>query len=103
MAKTVNSAFKKFNLDIVNLKPDRTTKAISSRDWLWGKLNALESTENLDFPYKYEDKHIKFGSFARRTKIRELDDIDIMFCFHCDDFIHSRGRCNATSVKHNRI
>ena len=80
MAQTVNSAFNQFNLDSVNLNTDRTTKANSSRDWLWGQLNTLDSKEDLDFPFKYQDKHIKFGSFARKTKIRELDDIDIMFC-----------------------
>lgn len=80
MAQTVDSAFNEFNRDSVNLNPDRTTKAISSRDWLWGQLNTLDSKDDLDFPFKYQDKHIKFGSFARKTKIRELDDIDIMFC-----------------------
>ncbi|MFN2423862.1 MAG: hypothetical protein ABR572_08815, partial [Cryomorphaceae bacterium] len=33
-----------------------------------------------DFPNDYPDKHIKFGSFARNTKIRPLDDIDLMYC-----------------------
>lgn len=81
MAKTVNTAFSEFNKNVVNLNPDRTAKAKSSRDWLWKQLNALDSKENLYFPFKYQNKHIKFGSFARKTKIRELDDIDIMFCF----------------------
>ncbi|MCT3922661.1 nucleotidyltransferase [Elizabethkingia anophelis] len=81
MAKTVGIAFSEFNKETVNLNPDRTSKANSSRDWLWGQLNTLDSKDNLDFPFKYQDKHIKFGSFARKTKIRELDDIDIMFCF----------------------
>jgi hypothetical protein len=81
MAKTVDIAFKEFNKETVNLNPDRTSKANSSRDWLWGQLNSLDSKEYLDFPFKYQDRHIKFGSFARKTKIRELDDIDIMFCF----------------------
>lgn len=80
MAKTVDTAFSEFNTETVNLNPERTTKANSSRDWLWGQLNSLDGKENLDFPLKYEDKHIKYGSFARKTKIRELDDIDIMFC-----------------------
>lgn len=80
MATSVNSAFSEFNKDSVNLDPDRTSKANSSRDWLWGQLNKLDAKEDLNFPFKYEDKHIKFGSFARKTKIRELDDIDLMFC-----------------------
>lgn len=91
MAKTVNSAFQQFNSDIVNLNPDRTTKAKSSRDWLWRQLNALDTKEELEFPFKYEDKHIKFGSFARRTKIRELDDIDIMFCLTADGATYIRA------------
>ena len=28
----------------------------------------------------FPDKHLKYGSFARRTKIRPLDDIDLMLC-----------------------
>lgn len=80
MAQTVNTAFSEFNSNIVNLHPDRTAKAISSRDWLWGQLNNLDSKDDLNFPFKYADKHIEYGSFARKTKIRELDDVDIMFC-----------------------
>jgi hypothetical protein len=80
MAQTINSAFNDFNANSVNLNPDRTTRAISSRDWLWGQLNILDGKDDLDFPFKYSEKHIKYGSFARKTKIRELDDVDIMFC-----------------------
>lgn len=32
------------------------------------------------FPSFYRDKDIYFGSFARKTKKRELDGIDIMIC-----------------------
>jgi len=80
MATTVDTAFNEFNKETVNLNTDSTTKANLSRDWLWGQLNSLDGKDNLDFPFKYVEKHIKYGSFARKTKIRELDDIDIMFC-----------------------
>lgn len=91
MATTVNQAFNDFNRDSVNLDPNRTTKAISSRDWLWGQLNTLDSKVGLDFPFKYQDMHIGFGSFARKTKIRELDDIDIMFCFNANGATYLRS------------
>ncbi|AZB30704.1 SMODS domain-containing nucleotidyltransferase [Chryseobacterium balustinum] len=91
MAKTVDKAFSEFNTETVNLNPDRTSKAKSSRDWLWGQLNALDSKEGLEFPFKNHYKHIKFGSFARKTKIRELDDIDIMFCFTANDATYSQS------------
>lgn len=84
MANTVNTTFNGFNKDIVNLDPDRTEKANSSSDWLYGQLNNLEVKVDLDFPFRYQEKHIKYGSFARKTKIRELDDVDIMFCLTAD-------------------
>lgn len=94
MATTVNSAFNEFNQDFVNLIPDRTNKAISSRDWLLTQLNKFESKEYLNFPLKYEDRHIKFGSFARKTKIRELNDIDLMFCLTANGATYTL--CNST-------
>ncbi|WP_090984146.1 SMODS domain-containing nucleotidyltransferase [Pedobacter suwonensis] len=80
MAQTVNTAFNEFNTNIVNLDPNRTDRANSSRDWLWEQLNKLDDKDDLDFPFKYKERHIKYGSFARKTKIRELDDVDVMFC-----------------------
>jgi hypothetical protein len=84
MATSVNNAFNEFNTNTVNLDPTRTNKANSSRDWLFSQLNNLDGKEDLNFPYKYEEKNIKYGSFARKTKIRELDDVDIMFCLTGD-------------------
>lgn len=73
LAKTVISAFNEFQKDLINLSPQRARSARSSRDWLVDKINGFT-----DFFPLYKDKHISFGSFARRTKIRPLDDIDIM-------------------------
>jgi len=69
----VTAAFNKFQKDLVNLDPERTKNARVSRDWLLSKINGFTGF----FPL-YTEKHIYFGSFARRTKIRPLDDIDIM-------------------------
>lgn len=91
MANTVNTAFNEFNKDIVNLDSERTIKANSSRDWLFIQLNNLDSKEDLDFPIKYQEKHIKYGSFARKTKIRELDDVDIMFCLNANGATYSKN------------
>jgi len=90
MAKTVNSSFNEFNKDVVNLDSERTNIANSSRDWLYVQLNKLDEKENLDFPFRYEGKHIKYGSFARKTKIRKLDDIDIMFCLLANGATYSK-------------
>jgi len=81
MPKTVNAAFNKFHTDIVNLDSGRTRLARSSRDWLINQLNKFP-TKIIDFPTLYESMHIKFGSFARNTKIKPLDDIDLFLTFN---------------------
>ena len=68
----------------VNLDPEVTKKARSSRDFLYDQLKCLpDKTEN--FPKLYSGKEIyNYGSFSRRTKIRPLDDIDFMLILTAD-------------------
>ena len=82
MTSTVNNAFAEFMKNIVNLDPDITSKARKSRDNLIDNINSF--SDNDDFFSIYQDKNLKFGSFARRTKIRELDDIDLMICLSAE-------------------
>ncbi|MDZ7320110.1 nucleotidyltransferase [Kosakonia sacchari] len=77
MATTVITAFNEFMKDTVNLRKADTDDARASRDWLIGKISDFENDGK--FPVNYPGIHIAFGSFARRTKIRPLDDIDLMF------------------------
>ncbi|QDP86739.1 nucleotidyltransferase (plasmid) [Chryseobacterium sp. SNU WT5] len=91
MATTVISSFTEFHLDKVNIASDRSTKAKSSRDWLWGKLNKLDEDAELKFPFHFEEKNLNYGSFVRKTKIRELDDIDIMFCLKGNGAYYSKN------------
>ncbi len=77
MATTVIQAFNEFLKDIVNLDSDISKTARSSRDWLLGQISNFNDKDNT-FPQLYSDINIHFGSFARKTKIRELDDIDLM-------------------------
>jgi hypothetical protein len=90
MALTVDSAFLEFNKDIVNLDSEKTKKARNSRDWLIKQLNSLPSKLD-DFPILYEARHIKFGSFARNTKIRPLDDIDLLLVFNASGGTHNES------------
>lgn len=78
MATTVNNAFEEFMRDVVNLEADKTSTARKSRDNLIDNINGFSGES--DFFKIYESKNLKFGSFARKTKIRELDDIDLMLC-----------------------
>jgi hypothetical protein len=77
MASNVIAAFEEFLRDRVNLAPSASKGARTSRDWLLAQIGALPLS-NGDFPPLYPDVNIHYGSFARRTKIRELDDVDLI-------------------------
>lgn len=78
---SVDQAFSKFMKELVNLAPSTSENARSSQAWLLGIIQNFEDYYN-DFPESVEDYHIAYGSFARKTKIRDLDDIDLMIGLH---------------------
>lgn len=78
MASTVNRAFSEFLNNTVNLESGQNEVARNSRDNLIK--NIIGFSDENDFFNVYPEQCLKFGSFARRTKIRPLDDIDIMIC-----------------------
>jgi hypothetical protein len=73
---TVWGAFDQFRKQTVDLDADETKRARSSRDHLFDQIKKL-AANNSYFP-KLGGSHIPFGSFARNTKVRPLDDIDIL-------------------------
>lgn len=83
MAKTVIEAFESFLKEKVNLDKDDSKKAKSSRDWLIGQIHNFPENDE-KFPNLYSEKDIFYGSFSRKTKIRPLDDIDLMICMSAD-------------------
>ena len=76
MPRTVQAAFDVFRADTVDLDPSQTEVARKSRDYLLTQLRELSGFQP-SFP-KFTGGRELFGSFARNTKIRPLDDIDIM-------------------------
>jgi len=82
MATTVNGAFSEFMRDFVNLDPDIVSSARDSRDNLLDNIDEFDNKDgffNLHKPF-----NVHFGSFARKTKCRELDDIDLMIGISAD-------------------
>lgn len=77
MAKTVDAAIDQLLRDFINLNGEDVKAARASRDWLLGQISGW-SEQDADFPELYPGINQHYGSFARRTKIRELDDIDLM-------------------------
>lgn len=76
MATTVNNAFSEFMKDTINLDPDIVSAARKSRDNLLANISEFDNKD--DFFDLYDGYNVHFGSFARKTKCRELDDIDLM-------------------------
>lgn len=87
MARTVNEAFDFFMANYVNLDSDQTKIARSSRDWLLTQIDSFPDKDD-KFPTLYSEKDISFGSFARRTKKRELDDIDMMIALSAEGSLY---------------
>jgi hypothetical protein len=82
MPWTVESAFEQFRRDVVDLDPKNTQKARTSRDNLFCQIKRL-ATNNPDCPKLESDNtFINSGSFARKTKIKPLDDIDFLVVFN---------------------
>ena len=91
MVRTVNEAFDVFLKDYVNLDPNETKRARSSRDWLLSQISLFPYKDN-KFPVLYPGKDIFFGSFPRKTKKRELDDIDIMIALKAQGGVYDEFR-----------
>ena len=83
MATTVNGAFAEFMNNFVNLDVTQTQMARKSRDNLLTNIKSFSG--DADFFYSNDSQCLNFGSFARRTKLRPLDDIDMMICIASSD------------------
>lgn len=96
MAQTVNAAFAQFLTEKVNLAPDRTETARGSRDWLYEQIASFQN--DATFPVLWSGYNINYGSFARKTKIRPLDDIDMMIGLHGQgaSYLYTGGQCTIT-------
>lgn len=70
----MNSAFDNFLKDYVNLDEMEYLNARTSRNWLLDQIKKFPKNYE-DFPKLYSSKIITFGSFARKTKIKPLDDL----------------------------
>ena len=77
MAKTAVAAIDQLLRDSINLDKEVVSIARNSRDWLLGQIKALPAKDD-EFPPLYLERNLHYGSFARGTKIRELDDIDVI-------------------------
>lgn len=87
MASTVNIAFSEFLEDEVNLVVSQVDTARKSRDNLIDNINSFSGDS--DFFSIYDSHSLFFGSFARHTKLKPLDDIDLMICISAEGRTYS--------------
>ncbi|GAB3910603.1 nucleotidyltransferase family protein [Mucilaginibacter boryungensis] len=80
MATTVNAAFDIFLKDAVRLDPARSDTAKTSKTSLVDEI--IKFPGDGLFPLLHPDLSIDYGSFSRKTKIRPLNDIDLMIILH---------------------
>ena len=80
MSYTVSGAFETFRKNFVDLEPSQVEKARASRDAMLDRINNLNG-----FLPLYRACHMQFGSFARNTKTRPIDDIDLIVCLSGGD------------------
>jgi hypothetical protein len=93
MASSVKQAFREFISNKVNLNSQVSDNARSSRDWLLDQIHSLPS-DGSNFPRLYDSKDVYYGSFARKTKVRELDDIDLILGVSAQGatYVHQQGK-----------
>lgn len=82
MSYQVSTAFNNLMNNFVNLEADDTRDGRRSRDWLVDEQLTQFPGKDDTFPLLSGKPKMWFGSFSRRTKIRELDDIDMMIIMH---------------------
>lgn len=90
MPTNINTAFNKFLNETVNLASEDSAAARTDRDNLRSRIQRFQS-DVVNFPTLYTDADINFGSFARKTKKRPLDDVDMFFCMNGRGAHYSEG------------
>ena len=84
MPYQVSTAFNSLMNNFVNLDADETRSGRRSRDWLVDEQLTSFPDKDDKFPLLSSTPKMWFGSFSRRTKIREVDDIDMMIVMHAE-------------------
>lgn len=74
-----NSWFENYVSENINIDSGKSIGARKSRDWLTSNIKKLSQSneENIQL-YPGSEFTLKMGSFARKTQIRPLDDVDQM-------------------------
>jgi len=97
MARTINGALSNLVETEVNLVTSRVQVARRSRDHLLNQIKRFNENniEKLDFAEQY---NLHYGSFSRRTKIKPLDDIDIMIGLNGEKLVWNQANAYNEAI-----
>ena len=93
MAWTIYSAFSTFCTTVVDLSEEQDAAADLSSFSIISRLEELAENEP-EFP-RLKGEALRFGSFARKTKCRPLDDIDLLI-------VLDGSQAEAEAIEHDR-
>lgn len=96
---SVDSWFKNYVSENINIDSKKSARAKTSRNWLTSNIKDLsqKNEENLEL-YSDSEFALKMGSFARKTQIRPLDDVDQMIIFSA-----KRSTANLDASQWNQV
>ncbi len=97
MAKNVNGAFEEFFGNYINITKTTNEVAKKSMNYLFEQIHLL--SENGYFVKLASKYDLSFGSFSRKTKIKPLDDIDIIICLDGNKTLYTEHSWDNITMK----
>lgn len=94
---TTAQAFDQFRRELVDLDPNKVGKARRSRDYLQEQIVKI-AEDDPDFP-RVTGQYLPYGSFARSTKVRPLDDLDMLVMLNEKDSQEERDLYDPYTFK----
>jgi len=86
MPTTVFTAFSEFLKNNVRIDSGRNEVALASKKNLVSEI--IKFPDGDEFPPLHREQSMDYGSYSRRTKIRPLDDIDIMIILNAQTSVY---------------
>lgn len=91
MPLTVDASFRQFQKETVDLHPDVVDAGFKTVQRFSQNLHEVFSEKSHFFPRPLSEGHMVYGSFHRGTKIRELDEINLLVCLDLEDTHYFRS------------
>lgn len=102
MPLTVDDSFRQFQRDTIDLDRKVVENGRQTIQGLSSKLDEILFQDSNAFPKPIPKSHIMYGSFQRGTKIRELDEINLLLCLDLEGARESRRRASRYLINTGR-